>query len=172
MSRPALRAPAWYSLPDTDRVREDLALVGLWGADGPIGANEDILAAISRAGRPELAVYGLARLYEADGNPAQIIEALRTQPRFRGRLLGVLGASTVLSEHLAAWPEDWHSLLPEAPAEELVSAEGMRRVLCDALGIDPDGPPCTGTEGARATVTGAKAINALRRAYRSQLLII
>jgi len=172
MSRPGLRTPAWYSLPDTDRVRADLALLGMWGADGPIGPNEEILSAISRAGRPELAVYGLARLYEADRNPAQIMEALRTQPRFRGRLIGLLGASTVLSEHLAAWPEDWHNLLPEAPAEELVPAEGMRRVLCDALGIDPDAPPCTGTDGARATVTGAKAIAALRRAYRSQLLII
>jgi glutamate-ammonia-ligase adenylyltransferase len=172
MSRPGLRTPAWYSLPDTERVREDLALVGLWGADGPVAANEEILAAVSRAGRPELAVYGLARLYEADGNPAQIMEALRTQPRFRGRLLGVLGASTVLSEHLAAWPEDWHDLLPEAPAEELVAAEGMRRVLCGAVGIDPDIPPCTGSEGALATVTASKAIAALRRAYRSQLLII
>ncbi|HEY5878185.1 MAG TPA: bifunctional [glutamine synthetase] adenylyltransferase/[glutamine synthetase]-adenylyl-L-tyrosine phosphorylase [Nakamurella sp.] len=172
MSRPGLRTPARYSLPDTDRVRADLALLGLWGPEGPIGPNEEILSAISRAGRPELAVYGLARLYEADRNPAQIMEALRTQPRFRGRLIGLLGASTVLSEHLAAWPEDWHDLLPEAPAEELVPAEGMRRVLCDALGIDHAAPPCTGTEGARATVTGATAIAALRRAYRSQLLII
>ncbi len=173
MSRPALRTPARYSLPDTGRVRADLELVGLWGADGPVAANEEILAAVSRSGRPELAVHGLARLFEAaDRDAATLIEALRTRPRFRGRLLGLLGASTVLSEHLAAWPEDWHSLLAEAPAEELVPAEGMRQVLCEALGIDPDAPPCTGSEGARATVTGGKAINALRRAYRSQLLII
>ena len=172
MSRPARRTQARYGLPDTDRVREDLALTGLWGPDGPVPANEDILAALARTGRPELAVYGLARLHEADRNPAQIMEALRTQPRLRGRLLGLLGASTVLSEHLAAWPEDWHSLLPEAPAEELVSAAGMHRVLCDALGIDPDAPRCTGSDGARATVIGPKAIAALRRAYRSQLMII
>ena len=172
MSRPALRTPARYSLPDTDRVRADLALVGLWGQGGPVAGNEEILTAISRAGRPELAVYGLARLFEAAGDHAQLMAALRSQPRFRGRLLGVLGGSTVLSEHLAAWPEDWHSLLPEAPSEELVPADGMRRVLCGALGIDPDAPPCTGTDGARASVTGAKAINELRRAYRSQLLII
>ena len=172
MSRPALRTPARYGLPDTDRVRDDLTLTGLWGADGPVAANEDVLAAVARTGRPELAVYGLARLHEADTNPAQLMEALRTQPRFRGRLLGLLGASTVLSEHLAAWPEDWHDLLPEAPAEELVSAEGMRRVLCAAVGVDPDEPPCTGSTGARARITGAKAIAALRRAYRSQLLII
>lgn len=172
MSRPALRTPARYGLPDTDRVRDDLRLIGLWGATGPAPANEDVLAAVARTGRPELAVYGLARLHEADTNPAQLMEALRTQPRFRGRLLGLLGASTVLSEHLAAWPEDWHNLLPEAPAEELVSAESMRRVLCAAVGVDPDAPPCTGSEGARASVTGGKAIAALRRAYRSQLLII
>ncbi|WP_395726780.1 bifunctional [glutamine synthetase] adenylyltransferase/[glutamine synthetase]-adenylyl-L-tyrosine phosphorylase [Nakamurella sp.] len=172
MTRPALRTPARYGLPDTERVRADLAETGLWGADGPVAANENVLLALARTGRPELAAYGLARLHEADGNPALIMEALRTQPRFRGRLLGLLGASTVLSEHLAAWPEDWHNLLPEAPAEELVSAESMRRVLSAAVGVDPDAPPCTGSDGARATVTGAKAIAALRRAYRSQLLII
>ncbi len=172
MSRPALRTPAWYGLPDTERVRADLDLLGLWGADGPVTANEGILAAVSRAGRPELAVYGLARLFESADDTGQLLEALRGRPRFRGRLLGVLGGSTVLSEHLAAWPEDWRRLLPEMPAEELVPAQEMQRVLCDALGIDPDAPRCTGTDGARATVTGAKAITALRRAYRSQLLII
>ena len=48
----------------------------------------------------------------------------------------------------------------------------MRHVLFEAVGIDPDQPPSTGTDGARASVTGGKAILALRRAYRSQLLII
>ena len=95
------------------------------------------------------------------------------QPRFRGRLIAVLGASTVLSEHLAAWPEDWQSLLPEAPAEMLVAADGMRtgavrrrwasiRTRRRAPAPRVPGP----------AVTGGKAIAALRRAYRSQLLII
>ena len=153
-------------------MRADLAPVGLFAAAGPIAGSEDILAAISRAGRPELAVYGLTRLFEAAAIRREIIEALRTQPRFRGRLIALLGASTVLSEHLAAWPEDWHSCCPRPRPRCCCRPKAMRRVLCAAVGIDPDAPPCTGTEGARATVTGGKAIIALRRAYRSQLLII
>ncbi len=172
MTRPAVRTPARYGLPDTDRVRTDLALVGLFSDTGPTPGSEDILVAISRAGRPELAVYGLTRLYEACPNPAELIEALRLHPRFRGRLIALLGASTVLSEHLAAWPEDWRALLPEAPAEMLLAPKAIRTVLFESVGIDPDQPVCTGTEGARASVTGGKAIAQLRRAYRSQLLII
>ena len=70
MTRPAVRTPARYGLPDTDRVRTDLAVIGLFAESGPTPGSEDILAAISRAGRPELAVYGLTRLYEACTNPA------------------------------------------------------------------------------------------------------
>jgi glutamate-ammonia-ligase adenylyltransferase len=172
MTRPAVRTPARYGLPDTDRVRTDLAVVGLFSDTGPTPGSEDILVAISRAGRPELAVYGLTRLYEACPNPAELIEALRLHPRFRGRLIALLGASTVLSEHLAAWPEDWRALLPEAPAEMLLAPKAIRTVLFESVGMDPDQPACTGTEGARASVTGGKAIAQLRRAYRSQLLII
>lgn len=172
MTRPAVRTPARYGLPDTDRVRTDLAVVGLFSDTGPTPGSEDILVAISRAGRPELAVYGLTRIYEACPNPAELIEALRLHPRFRGRLIALLGASTVLSEHLAAWPEDWRALLPEAPAEMLLAPKAIRTVLFESVGIDPDQPVCTGTEGARASVTGGKAIAQLRRAYRSQLLII
>jgi glutamate-ammonia-ligase adenylyltransferase len=54
----------------------------------------------------------------------------------------------------------------------LLLPKAMRHVLFESVGIDPDLPPSTGTEGAKASVTGGKAILALRRAYRSQLLII
>ena len=82
------RRPA-TACPTPTGCSEDLAMAGLWGADGPIAANEDVLAAISRTGRPELAVNGLARLLR--GRPAirrRSWTALRTEPRFRGRLLG------------------------------------------------------------------------------------
>ena len=54
----------------------------------------------------------------------------------------------------------------------LLAPKAIRTVLFESVGIDPDAPICTGTEGARASVTGGKAIAQLRRAYRSQLLII
>jgi len=174
VTRPAARTPARYGLPTTDRVRNDLAAIGLFTDAGPTAGSEDILAAIARSGRPEYAVQGLARLIEEcpGRTNVDLLEALRSQPRFRGRLIGVLGGSTVLSEHLAAFPNDWLLLLPEAPPEELIAASEMRRVLAEAVGLDLELPLCTGTEGGRATITGGKAIAALRRAYRSQLLVI
>jgi len=174
VTRPAARTPARYGLPATDRVRSDLAAIGLFTDAGPAAGREDILAAIARSGRPEYAVQGLARLIEEcpGRTNVDLLEALRSHPRFRGRLIAVLGGSTVLSEHLAAFPNDWLLLLPEAPPEELIAASEMRKVLADAVGLDLELPLCTGTEGGRATITGGKAIAALRRAYRSQLLVI
>ncbi len=172
MTRPAVRTPARFGLPDTDRVRADLAAIGLFTTAGPEPGSEPVLIAISRSGRPDLAVHGLAALFEACDDPTELRDALFTHPRFRGRLVGLLGASTVLSEHLAAWPHDWHSLLPEQPADYLLAGDAIRSVLFGAVGIDIDQPLCTGTDGARATLTGGKAIAQLRRAYRSQLLII
>ncbi len=174
MTRPAARTPARYGLPATDRVRNDLAAIGLFTDAGPAAGSEEILAAIARSGRPEYAVQGLARLVEEcpGQTSVDLLEALRSQPRFRGRLIAVLGGSTVLSEHLAAFPNDWLLLLPEAPTEELIATPEMRRVLSEAVGLDPELPLCTGTDGGRATITGGKAIAALRRAYRSQLLVI
>ena len=174
MTRPAARTPARYGLPATDRVRGDLAAIGLFTDAGPAAGSEEVLAAIARSGRPEYAVQGLARLVEAcpGRTSADLLEALRGQPRFRGRLIAVLGGSTVLSEHLAAFPDDWLLLLPEAPREELLATSDTRELLAEAVGLDPELPLCTGTEGGRATITGGKAIAALRRAYRSQLLVI
>ncbi len=174
MTRPAARTPARFGLPDTDRVRGDLAAIGLFTDAGPATGSEEILGAIARSGRPEYAVQGLARLVEAcpGQTGADLLEALRGQPRFRGRLIAVLGGSTVLSEHLAAFPEDWNLLLPEAPHEELIATSRMHALLAESVGMDPQLPKCTGTDGGRASITGGKAIAALRRAYRSQLLVI
>src|SRR6476619_4566514 len=113
MTRPAVRTPARYGLPNSERVRSDLAVLGLFSDLGPEPGSEGVLTAVSRAGRPELAVYGLTRLFEACTDTAELMDSLRTKPRFRGRLIALLGASTVLSEHLQAFPEDWHSLIPE-----------------------------------------------------------
>ena len=173
MTRPAVRTLARYGLPDSDRVRGELRSIGILDADGPIAGREPILIAMSRTGRPELAVGGLARLVEASGQRRDILDALVELPRLRGRLLGVLGGSTGLADHLAAYPDDWHLLVPEAlPAEELIDPDELRRVLLTSVDADPAAPRCTGTEGARAGRTGGAAVVALRRAYRSQLLII
>ncbi|MTD16664.1 bifunctional [glutamine synthetase] adenylyltransferase/[glutamine synthetase]-adenylyl-L-tyrosine phosphorylase [Nakamurella sp. YIM 132087] len=174
MNRPAVRTLARYGLPDTDRVLLDLQALGLLTAGRDVTpAAAEVLASVSRTGRPELAVGALARLAESATDRTELLEAVATLPRFRGRLLGVLGGSTGLGDHLVAEPGDWHLLLEEAtPGEDLLDPAAIAAVLGAAVGIDPAAPRCTGTEGARATVTGGFAINALRRAYRSQLLII
>ena len=94
-------------------------------------------------------------------------------PRFRGRLIAVLGASTVLSDHLAGWPEDWHSLLPEAPAELLLPPQGypLRAVRCGRRRPRP-GRRAPVPTGRGPPSPAARRSRPLRRAYRSQLLII
>ena len=172
MTRPA-RALARYGLGDNDRVAGDLAELGLVVDHAVAAGAQDVMAALSRTGRPDLAVHGLSALVTAADDGPEILTALREQPRFRGRLLAVLGGSTGLSEHLAANPTQWRLLLAEATTPgDLINSSSMQEALLQAVGIDPDAPPCTGTEGGRATVVGGKAVLALRRAYRSQLLII
>ncbi|GAA2011882.1 bifunctional [glutamine synthetase] adenylyltransferase/[glutamine synthetase]-adenylyl-L-tyrosine phosphorylase [Nakamurella flavida] len=188
MSRPAGRSLARYGLPDTDRVRAELRAVDLADDAGPAVGAEGVLAAIGRTGRPELAVTALTRVVEAiaraaedggsaarraaAGERADLLRHLAEDARFRGRMLGVLGGSIALGDHLAVFPEDWRLLVTEPPAERLLAPSTLRGVLGGAVGIDPDAPPCTGSEGARATVTGPAAVKALRHAYRSLLLII
>ena len=172
MTRPASRTLARYGLGDDDRIAKELAVLGLAANGVALPESHDVMAAISRAGRPDLAVHGLAALIEASDEGGEILAALHEHHRFRGRLLSVLGGSTGLSEHLAAHPEQWRLLQPEAVPGQLITAESMQQALFEAVGIDPSEPLCTGTDGARATVTGGAAVFALRRAYRSQLLII
>ena len=172
MTRPPPRTLARYGFDGNERVARDLLALGLAVDGTALPDSHEVLAALSRAGRPDLAVHGLAALFEAADDGPDLLAALREHHRFRGRLLSVLGGSTGLSEHLAAHPEQWRLLLPEAVPGELITAESMRSVLFESVGIDPREPLCTGTAGGRATVTGGAAVFALRRAYRSQLLII
>ncbi len=172
MTRPATRTLARYGLGDDDRIAKELTVLGLAANGVALPESHDVMSAISRAGRPDLAVHGLAALIEASDEGREILAALHEHHRFRGRLLSVLGGSTGLSEHLAAHPEQWRLLQPEAVPGQLITAESMQQALFEAVGIDPSEPLCTGTAGARATVTGGAAVFALRCAYRSQLLII
>ena len=175
MSRPAVRATVRFGIPDTERVRADLAAAGLQAADGTAAQGaEQVLGALSRAGRPEMAVQALGRLLTAAG-PAEcgrITDALRTEKGLRARLIAVLGGSTALVDHLAAHPDSWPMLRNEPLAVALVDPLDTRRTLAAAIGLDADEPRCTGTDGARAAVSGGAAVIALRRAYRDRLMLI
>ena len=93
---------------------------------------------------------------------------LRAAERFRTRLLGVLGASQALAEHLCGHPAD--ALLLRGPATD-----------CPAWPRPPTGwPPRSGAVGGRSgdrhrrhgrpRLTGPAAVRALRTAYRRELL--
>src|SRR3954468_3611744 len=105
------------------RLLSDPAL-GLWD----LGRNEPadpeagpVVAALARAGDPDLAVRSLHRLVEALDRPdasgaaaATLLARLRGSGLLRTRLLAVLGASSGLADHLAAHPADWTVLDADA----------------------------------------------------------
>ncbi|TCP43607.1 glutamate-ammonia-ligase adenylyltransferase [Tamaricihabitans halophyticus] len=183
-----------------DQAETMLAEAGWWGPVGPTPGNDVLLAALSRSPDPDLALRGLDRLREALTDWTELRTELVADSPLRARLFGVLGSSTALADHLVANPAEWRRLLgaggpgtvgspredgpredgpepadPETTGEVVADgATGGRilrrgtRVLLDAIGADPDADPAT----ARAELTDAAGIQALRAAYRGLLLDI
>ncbi|MEU7609867.1 bifunctional [glutamine synthetase] adenylyltransferase/[glutamine synthetase]-adenylyl-L-tyrosine phosphorylase [Micromonospora sp. NPDC049204] len=114
----------------------------------------ELLAALSRAADPDLALRQLHRIVEAErrtsGGSANssLLAELHTDPGLRRRLIAVLGASAALGDHLVANPAH-----------------------CLALRTAPDGlAPIA--EGRLEVTDGGDAVAALRTAYRLALLRI
>lgn len=146
---------ARYGFTDS-RAEGQLRAAGWWTDSGPVTAAADVLAALSRAADPDLALRGLDRIREADAAEwTRLEERLRAHRTFRGRLLGVLGTSSALADFLAANPERWHSLTEDKCTNSACYRETLRTSL-----LREDGSVRTGTE----------AEQALKVAYRAQLL--
>ncbi|MGW4497494.1 bifunctional [glutamine synthetase] adenylyltransferase/[glutamine synthetase]-adenylyl-L-tyrosine phosphorylase [Micromonospora sp. NPDC004336] len=133
--------------------------LGLWRPDvqEPTGDHAaELLAALSRAADPDLALRQLHRIVEAERRAAgpdaaaasALLAALVGDPGLRRRLIAVLGASSALGDHLVANPDQWPALRT-APDGLAPTAEGR-------LDLSGDGQP----------------IAVLRRAYRLALLRI
>ncbi|MDG4765099.1 bifunctional [glutamine synthetase] adenylyltransferase/[glutamine synthetase]-adenylyl-L-tyrosine phosphorylase [Solwaraspora sp. WMMD406] len=171
---------------DTVRAGELLGPDGLrlWDPDSQQPVDEaaaELLAALSRAADPDLALRQLHRLVEAHqragagatnggrrafgprpptdgratdgpGDETTVLTALHADPGLRRRLIAVLGASSSLGDHLVANPDQWQQL-----------ATGHNGVAPTADGSLDLG---AGDE------VGTPAIAALRRAYRLALLRI
>ncbi|MGW6409705.1 bifunctional [glutamine synthetase] adenylyltransferase/[glutamine synthetase]-adenylyl-L-tyrosine phosphorylase [Streptomyces vinaceus] len=78
-----------------------------------------LLDALGATADPDLALLGLVRLAEAqsaDERPA-LLDTLVSAKPLRDRLLGVLGASEALADHLARHPRDWHALVTYEAAD-------------------------------------------------------
>ncbi|MFJ7899049.1 bifunctional [glutamine synthetase] adenylyltransferase/[glutamine synthetase]-adenylyl-L-tyrosine phosphorylase [Streptomyces sp. NPDC096198] len=77
-------------------------------------ADPVLLEALGATADPDLALGGLVRLLEAQPDPTarrELLDTLIAAKPLRDRLLGVLGASAALADHLARHPGDWHVLV-------------------------------------------------------------
>ncbi|MEU6390309.1 bifunctional [glutamine synthetase] adenylyltransferase/[glutamine synthetase]-adenylyl-L-tyrosine phosphorylase [Streptomyces sp. NPDC046939] len=114
-----------------------------------------LLDALGATADPDLALLGLVRLVEAqeradgDAGRRELLDTLVTAKPLRDRLLGVLGASEALADHLARHPADWRALVTYEHSDLHPGIEEFERGLAGA--DDPD---------------------ALRAAYRRSLLSI
>ena len=156
---------------DPDAVEPALQAVGLWGESGPLDQDCDVVVhAMADTADPDLTAAALARLVDAAPDGGQLAEVLCRSAGLRARLLGVLGSSVALGEHLVAHPGDW----PELADDDLTSSRptvlGLQTRLLAAVGAPPGAPAPTGTQGARAGGTGPEVTAALRTAYRRALL--
>ncbi|MEV0409647.1 bifunctional [glutamine synthetase] adenylyltransferase/[glutamine synthetase]-adenylyl-L-tyrosine phosphorylase [Streptomyces sp. NPDC050448] len=78
-----------------------------------------LLDALGATADPDLALLGLVRLAEAQSDDERpvLLDTLVSAKPLRDRLLGVLGASEALADHLARHPRDWHALVTYEAAD-------------------------------------------------------
>ncbi|EFL31656.1 glutamate-ammonia-ligase adenylyltransferase [Streptomyces viridochromogenes DSM 40736] len=118
----------------------------------PLRDDPVLLEALGGTADPDLALLGLVRLLEAQPNPGarqELLDTLIAAKPLRDRLLGVLGASTALADHLSRHPDDWQAL-----------------VMYEAYDLHP------GVEEFEAGLAEADDPVSLRVAYRRCLLSI
>ncbi len=94
-----------------------------------------LLDALGATADPDLALLGLVRLVEAqDGRTArhELLDTLIAAKPLRDRLLGVLGASAALGDHLIRHPRDWQALVMYEPRDLHPGVEEFERGLAEA----------------------------------------
>ncbi|MGY1840463.1 MULTISPECIES: bifunctional [glutamine synthetase] adenylyltransferase/[glutamine synthetase]-adenylyl-L-tyrosine phosphorylase [unclassified Modestobacter] len=167
---------------DGERAARQLSdpALGLWDLDRNEPADPEaapVVSALARAGDPDLALRSLSRLVDAlDGiDPegeaaAALLARLRGSAIVRTRLLGVLGASAGLGDHLAAEPADWVVLDTGDRWGVRPSPQELERQLLFAVGADPDDPPWGVGLGAAAPDADPSRVRDLRHAYLRAVL--
>ena len=152
MSRRVASSSAWFARAGfTDastsaRFAESPELAGLAEPDG------SLLRGIAATAAPDLALKALVRFVEAAGRSDELDRLLGRESPRRARLLGVLGESASLGDHLARHPEHLPAVTEAAP---VAAAERVQRL----------------TRAVSASERGEHtAYDALRIGYREQLL--
>ncbi|MGW0733212.1 bifunctional [glutamine synthetase] adenylyltransferase/[glutamine synthetase]-adenylyl-L-tyrosine phosphorylase [Streptomyces sp. NPDC002851] len=99
-----------------------------------VRADPVLLDALGATADPDLALLGLVRLVEAQPEDERrvLLDTLLSAKPLRDRLLGVLGASEALADHLARHPYDWHALVTYEPADLHPGVEEFEQGLADA----------------------------------------
>jgi glutamate-ammonia-ligase adenylyltransferase len=146
-----------------DAARAERLLITDLGVTAAELKTDVIVTALAAVADPDLALTGLARIFDATASPDALRAALHDEQDFRDRLTGVLGVSAGLADHLARHPEDWQVLRGTVsrpdPAE--LRADMLRAVgAAPADAIGPEDPVACGSE---PTAT-------LAAAYRRRLL--
>ncbi|MET9648411.1 bifunctional [glutamine synthetase] adenylyltransferase/[glutamine synthetase]-adenylyl-L-tyrosine phosphorylase [Streptomyces syringium] len=143
----AAAAERLLDAPELAAVRDDTALLDA------LGATAD----------PDLALHGLVRLVEVlqardPGRRQTFLDTLVSAKPLRDRLLGVLGASEALGDHLVRHPDDWHALVSYESADLHLTTPEFEKALAE------------GVRGERGACLAPA--DALRAAYRRALLAI
>ena len=117
-----------------------------------------LVETLSEAADPDVALAALVRIVEAAGDRGGLLRALDNDAGLSARLIGVLGVSSALGEHLARHPDDWQVLADDSVLSTRPTALGLTQVLLTAVGAaDEDAP---------ARDASVQTYDALRVAYR------
>lgn len=168
MTRPN-RAPARLGLTDPD-AGPRLAALGWWDGDAPASGEDLVVWALARSADPDLALAVVERLRDAlgDGGWTELAGELRGDRGLRGRLFGVLGASTVLGDHLVAHPDRWRLLrtvLPPGRVHDPSRLPDLDDLTASLVGAVRD-------DGSGGLPSTDAAVGLLRLAYRDELLVL
>jgi len=154
---------------DPSSTADALEQLGLWRNGRPVDEPAgEVVVALADVADPGLSLSRLVELLAGVADPGALRAALRDSPGLRRRLLGVLGTSIALGDHLVAHPADWHALAGDADGVR-PTLYSRQAALLGAVGAEP-ADPTWGSGGARATVPGARAVQALTAAYRRCVL--
>ncbi|MEU9260836.1 bifunctional [glutamine synthetase] adenylyltransferase/[glutamine synthetase]-adenylyl-L-tyrosine phosphorylase [Streptomyces sp. NPDC048212] len=103
-----------------------------------VRADPVLFDALGATADPDLALHGLVRLVEAEEPDERqiLLDTLVTAKPLRDRLLGALGASEALGDHLARHPRDWQVLVTYEATDLHPGVREFEQILCDV--VDPD----------------------------------
>ncbi|MFJ9913279.1 bifunctional [glutamine synthetase] adenylyltransferase/[glutamine synthetase]-adenylyl-L-tyrosine phosphorylase [Actinacidiphila glaucinigra] len=102
----------------------------------PVRSDPVLLDALGATADPDQALASLVRLLEAldAGERRTLLDTVTTAKPLRDRLLGVLGASVALADHLTRHPRDWHALVTYEHADLHPGPTEFERGLAGADG--------------------------------------